>query len=207
MKNLLIFMFGVGVGVGGTMLYLHKMIKNELQNMQNQGNEKTENDEIPFEMKDKSNEKDSDEDKKEPVALRKDTKIEYNKLINSVEKGEKPPARIPVREPITDENGGYFVEHNDTDGGIYEIDKEEFINDKTYEKDRMVYYQDDRIMATEDGAIITSPAILVGGEWERCVGNYADRTAFIRNSRLVTDYEIYVEDGAYRDEYGPLSED
>lgn len=213
----MIFLFGAGFGAGITMLYLHKMIKDELDNLQIQGDTRasevsvegsegsseggSEGD-VPFKMKD---DKDSNNDEKRPQALKQETKIAYNKLIDSVEKGEKPSAGIPVREPVTDENGGYFVD--ETDGGIYEIDKEEFLNDKSYEQDRLIYYQDDRIMATEDGTIITNPAMLVGGEWERCVGNYADKTAFIRNPRLATDYEIYVEEGAYQDEYGPLSDD
>ena len=33
MKNLLIFLFGVGVGFGGAMVLLHKEIKEELENI------------------------------------------------------------------------------------------------------------------------------------------------------------------------------
>ena len=86
--------------------------------------------------------------------------------------------------------------------GLGEIDEDDFMRNDANEKERLVYYRGDRIMATESGTIITNPAMLVGVTWENCVGNYADRTAFIRNSKLVTDYEIYVEDGLYTDEYG-----
>jgi hypothetical protein len=59
-------------------------------------------------------------------------------------------------------------------------------------------------MCTENGTKIERPALLVGGEWENCVGNYANRTAFIHNGRLNMDYQIYVEDGFYADEFGDL---
>jgi hypothetical protein len=97
---------------------------------------------------------------------------------------------------------GGFVGNDETDGGCFEIDEEDFLHNDANEKERYVYYRGDRIMATENGTIITNPAMFVGTMWENCVGNYANNTAFIRNSRLNTDFEIYVEDGLYSDEYG-----
>ena len=57
-------------------------------------------------------------------------------------------------------------------------------------------------MCTENGTIYPNPADIVGAAWEQSVGKYAENTAFIRNKRNLTDYEIYVEDGLYTDEYG-----
>jgi len=200
MKNLFIFLFGASVGAIGTLFYLRKGIKKQLETIENEaknsGNDgktgsengdksgKTEATEsnIPFEMKEDGL----------PNALKESTKVQYNKIVETNYRG-KPP--VPVME-----NAGDGV-----DEGCFEIDMDDFMRDDSNEKVRLVYYRGDRIMATENGTILTNPAMFVGTTWENCVGNYADRTAFIRNARLVTDYEIYVEDGLYTDEYGDES--
>lgn len=202
MKNLLIFMFGAAFGSVGTLFYLRKGIKKQLEIIENnaknekkeansgsdddkkEGKNESENASVPFEMKEEGT----------PVALRESTKINYNRIIEDNYSG-KPPVPVMPREDS-------FSGDDETDGGCFEIDEEDFMRDDTTEKERLVYYRGDKIMATESGTIITNPAILVGTTWENCVGNYAERTAFIRNSKLVTDYEIYVEDGLYTDEYG-----
>ena len=202
MKNLLIFLFGAAVGTVGTLFYLRKGIKKQLEvienNAKNGEKEAAESDSegqkdskkegadnsVPFKMNEEN----------VPMAFKESTKINYNRIIEDNYRG-KPPVPVMPREDN-------FVGSDETDGGCFEIDEDDFIHNDENEKERLVYYRGDRIMATENGTIITNPAILVGTAWENCVGNYADRTAFIRNSKLVTDYEIYVEDGLYTDEYG-----
>jgi hypothetical protein len=57
-------------------------------------------------------------------------------------------------------------------------------------------------MCTEAGKVIENPYLFVGNQWEDWVGDYLDNTALVRNVRLQTDYEVYVENGTYVDEYG-----
>lgn len=209
MKNLLIFLFGASVGAVGTLFYLRKGIKkqletieNEAKNSGNSGQKEAENgsengngdtktvakeSNIPFEIKEDGM----------PNALKETTKVQYNKIVEDNYRG-RPPV------PITESNSN-SVGMDESDGGCFEIDIDDFMHDESNEKVRLVYYRGDRIMATENGTILTNPAMFVGTTWENCVGNYADHTAFIRNARLVTDYEIYVEDGLYTDEYGDES--
>lgn len=202
MKNLLIFMFGAAFGSVGTLFYLRKGIKKQLEIIENnakneenkaasgtdkdkkEGKNESESGTVPFEMKEEDT----------PMAFRESTKINYNRIIEDNYSG-KPPVPVTPRDDD-------FSGNDESDGGCFEIDEEDFMKDDTTEKARLVYYRGDKIMATESGTIITNPAMLVGTTWENCVGNYANNTAFIRNSRLVTDYEIYVEDGLYTDEYG-----
>lgn len=204
MKNLLIFLFGASVGAVGTLFYLRKGIKKQLETIENEaknsgnsggdGKKKEENSaendakesNIPFEMKEDGL----------PNALKETTKVQYNKIVEDNYRG-KPPV------PVMENSSGNGAEGDD--GGCFEIDIDDFMHDESNEKVRLVYYRGDRIMATENGTILTNPAMFVGTTWENCVGNYADHTAFIRNARLVTDYEIYVEDGLYTDEYGDES--
>lgn len=202
MKNLLIFLFGAAVGTVGTLFYLRKGIKKQLEVIENnaKNGEKEAAESGSKEQKDGKNEGSDgsvpfkmNEDNV-PMALKENTRINYNRIIEDNYRG-KPPVPVMPR----DDN---FVGSDETDGGCFEIDEDDFMHNDENEKERLVYYRGDRIMATENGTIITNPAILVGTTWENCVGNYADHTAFIRNSRLVTDYEIYVEDGLYTDEYG-----
>lgn len=202
MKNLLIFLFGATVGSVGTLFYLRKDIKKQLETIENNAKNATANEpdgaqngesepknesNIPFEMKEDGL----------PMAMKESTKVNYNKIIENNYRGRPP---VPVMD--TGVNSSGFVGSDETDGGCFEIDIDDFMHDESNEKERLVYYMGDKIMATESGTIVTNPAMLVGSTWENCVGNYADRTAFIRNAKLVTDYEIYVEDGLYTDEYG-----
>lgn len=185
MKNLLIFLFGAACGVGGTMLWLRKDIKKELNRIET---EKKDVADEPFVVK----ENDADE-------KRKQVKAQYHDVVNqyTVVKEEDVSDCEDKKEGFDPDKG-----FSDTDGGIFEIDCDEFMHDHSNEKVRLVYFRGDKIMCEENGTKIVNPAMLVGGQWESCVGNYADRTAFIRNARGVTDYEIYVEDGLYSDEYG-----
>lgn len=202
MKNLLIFLFGAAVGTVGTLFYLRKGIKKQLEVIENNaknaekeaaeygsdkekdGKQDVSDSSIPFKM----------DEENVPMAMKESTKINYNRIIEDNYRG-KPP--VPIMP-----NDEHFAGSDETDGGCFEIDEDDFMRNDENEKERLVYYRGDRIMATESGTIITNPAMLVGATWENCVGNYADRTVFIRNSKLVTDYEIYVEDGLYTDEYG-----
>ena len=190
MKNLIIFLFGAACGVGGTLLWLRKDIQKELNEIKNNQQKSAENEkkseEVPFQMEEIVAQATVGNN----IPKKKAEKVAYN-TIPLVTKEESEPEDT---DPGSDE----------TDGGIFEIDADEYMHNKEYEQEHLVYYRGDRVMATEEGTIIANPFMLVGGEWETCVGNYADRTAFVRNSKLVTDYEIYVEDGTYVDEYGPI---
>lgn len=220
MKNLLIFLFGAAVGAAGTFIYFRKDIKEELKNAENTSSEAGSNGEnssessenVPFIV-------DENGQKTEKIVAAGSVikgsgseikaKIPYNTLFQGSETTSGGIFSDPRESGIfgqtrdDDDPEAGFIGHNETDGGVFEIDKEDFNADDGYEQERLVYYRGDKIMCTEDGTIVTNPFILVGGEWDKCVGNYADHTAFIRNSRLVTDYEIFVEDGLYSDEYGP----
>lgn len=184
MKNLLIFLFGAACGAGGTMLWLRKDIKNELKRIDS---ERKAASDVPFVVGEQEPENNE----------RAKVKAQYRQVVNQYNVTAEPEDKMEEND-ISDVEGSF----SETDGGIFEIDCDTFMHDHSNEKVRLVYFRGDRIMSEENGTVITNPAMLVGGQWESCVGNYADRTAFIRNPRLVTDYEIYVEDGLYEDEYG-----
>lgn len=200
MKNLLIFLFGAAFGVGGTLLWLRKDIEKELDNIKINA-EKA--DDLPFTVGESKKKEASEKAKQGENSVKKaekvtmEDRIQYNTLVNQNYSGQE----------TVDENGedddpeAGFMDVEDDENAFEVIDTDDFMHDKNYEKDRLVYFRGDKIMSTESGAIIRNPYTLVGGDWEESVGKYADNTAFIRNNRLTTDYEIYVEDGLYSDEY------
>ena len=220
MKYILSFLFGAACGVGGTLLWLRKDIKRELEKLSEASNEP----DMPFVMEghsDGGNEPESLREAKNgrrsemdiPVAARSDTKLKYNKIINDVKNGVKPELKVPVL-PREDYPEAHYEEDVDD---IREEDKEkpveekecfpiaieDYKHDDNYEKEYLVYFRGDKIMSTESGTVIDSPAMLVGVDWENAVGRDITNTAFIRNPKISTDYEILVEDGLYEDEYGP----
>ncbi len=196
MKNLMVLLLGFGLGIGGTLLWLRKDIQKQIQELENTKNEENVEDNIPFSMK-----KEVKKNVQKAVEARKTEKTAYHNVPQVESKPQE--AEIEPEEEEEIDYGGEFVD--ETDGGIIEIDVDEMMHNHEYEKERLVYFRGDKIMATESGTIIGNPYILVGGEWESCVGNFADNTAFIRNNKTVTDYEIFVEDGLYADEYGSES--
>lgn len=217
MKYILSFLFGAACGIGGTLLWLHKDIKDELKAIKNDselpftcGDEKTQ---ASSENATRSENTASQGHSERGVSKKEQERTDYHKIVNAVKTGEQPVLTVPVlpREDIPE--ASYESEEeseedkitllNEVPEGVVEIDRDTFENDKSNEKDYLVYYPGDRIMCTENGTIITNPAMLVGENWEQFVGHYTARTAFVRNAKLVTDYEIYMEDGLYTDEYGP----
>ena len=205
MKYILSFLFGAGCGAGGMLLWLRKDIKKELESR-----EKAEKcDEMPFTMGEGT---DNTKEVKAAVGpengLRSETneKIAYHKIIAETKENpmpvsmEKGPivAVTPREEDIFKKKPEPTKEFVDT----IPISKDEFKEDNGNEKEHLVYFRGDRVMAFENGTIMPNPAMLIGTTWENYIGDYAPRTAYIRNPNLVTDYEIMVEDGLYEDEYG-----
>lgn len=241
MKNTLIFLAGVAVGAASAIIWLRKDIKKRIAEIENSKKQEN-NSDLPFEMGENGEEEakngasnDENADKvtsSEPVSVKNETRIKYNKIINKIKNSDvktldtqqngqfvafqdrKEPVPIMPREdlpPNIDEN---LAEIDEIEGvseeedivprseTFFEIDRDDFDHDDEYLKVRYVYFRGDRVMCTESGTVITNPYLFVGNQWEQFVGNYAQNTAFVRNTRLREDYEIYVEEGTYADEYG-----
>jgi hypothetical protein len=225
MKYILTFLFGAGCGVGGTLLWLRKDIKKRLETTENGS-------ELPFTIGDETAPDNSENaTRSENTASqghsekRERDRVNYNRIVSAYQSGEKPSAPVPVMprengylshdgsaEDAEDDEEDADIEDDlvdvhsmdDAPEGYFEIDRETFSRDESNEKNFFVYFRGDQIMSTDNGAIIDAPALLVGTEWENWVGHYAPNTAFVRNPRLVTDYEIHVEDGFYEEEFGPI---
>lgn len=212
MRYFLTFLFGAACGAGGTFLWLRKDIKKRLETVEKES-------ELPFTMGGgDDSEKDEKASRSEISGLREHSeddiqkgakvKVDYHKIVNAVKSGEKPVAPIPVMpredapETESEPEEPNVVVASDIPEGTFEIDMDDFENDESNEKRRLVYFEGDHVMSTENGAVVTNPAMLVGSDWENYVGHYAKHTAFVRNPRLCTDYEIYVDEGLYSDEFG-----
>ena len=210
MKYILSFLFGAACGAGGMLLWLRKDIKKELESRETA--EKC--DEMPFTMgkgKDSGNEQKSLREAKnglrseneKAVNTRNDVKIAYHKIVQDAKENAVPVmprddelfTKAAVPDIPKPESPQEFVD-------VIPISKDDFKEDNGNEKEQYVYFRGDHIMASENGTIIPNPAMLVGTEWEKYIGDYAKNTAYVRNPNLVTDYEIIVDDGLYEDEYG-----
>lgn len=199
-------------------LWLRKDIKEELETISKASSD----DDVPFVMGEHNNEGADKkslreaknglrEKNKAPIAVREETKVEYNKIINEVQSGIKPELKIPIlpREDIPETHLDISDEETlanlDTDEDEFiPIDYETYKNERDYNQERLVYFRGDRVMCTENGTPISNPAIMVGSNWEQYIGASIENSAYIRSPKQNTDYEIYVEDGLYEDEYGPL---
>ena len=218
MKNVLIFLFGAGLGVGGTLLWLRKDIKKDLEKIRSEAVEKAKEElkaeaDVPFEAEEEKKPDDTmpegavvrgrvdtEEDRQPPVVpvnIDPQVKTDYHKLVKNTNDGS-----VTEMGTMEDDPEAGFLSDDETGGGIYEIDPDEYEDNKGFEKEEYIYYRGDGVMSTESGTIIARPATMVGGEWASCVGHYIPRVAYIRNTRCLTDFEIHVEDCAYADEFG-----
>lgn len=220
MKYLLSFLFGVGCGVGGTLLWLRKDIKQELEKARTSAVEASE---LPFTMGDtttgenketgvRSESEASERPSEGYIRDKAAEKVEYNKMIDEINSGVKPPVPIPVRE----REGDVDISEDDSDEDdddnitllneqpdiIRPIDIEEFKYEDKYEKVELVYFSTDRVVSTENGCVYPNPAICIGSNWEQYVGQYAPKEAFIRNERQMTDYDISIEDCTFAEYFG-----
>ena len=193
MKYFFSFLTGVAVGAGGMMLWLRKDIQKQLNEIKT--------DSVASDKPEEEPEKpDSEESRKK-----------YHEVVAKVMDADPTPYREMAKATVDDRSEDEEEADSEEDMAteerriinIHGIDDDTFVHDHEYLKDHIVYYRGDRKMATESGTIIEKPALIVGNLWEDEIGRYAKRTAFIRNHSLMTDYEIYVEDGSYIDEYGP----
>lgn len=237
MKYVFSFIFGAAVGAGVTLVVLHKEIKKQLAEIsknsaagsaeasQSPVNGSNSNDE-PFTVSDNVEKKDAAESKFEastekPVAVQEQTYVRYENLIRDNYGGEvqNPSKNIENIQKREEEDAGMGKAKevaqeifDDVNGNHWTaIDDEEFDNNPGFNKDKLVFYEADRVLATENGTVIENGYLLIGNDWEEEVGHYGFRTAYIRNNKSATDYEIYVEACAYADEWGtegaPLVED
>ena len=218
MKYILTFLFGAGCGVGGTLLWLRKDIKKRLETAENC-------DEMPFTMGDENTSDNNEKSTRSEntgsqghstrtSAKREQDKVDYHRIVSAVQSGEKGTVPVPImprehdgylsNEGEDDVNEEDIVNLTEEEDDIIEIDRETFSLDDSNEKCFLTYFRGDKIVATESGAIVPNPAILLGPDWENWIGHYVTDTAFVRNPKIVTDYEIIAEDGLYEDEYGPI---
>lgn len=186
MKNLLIFLFGIGIGAGGTLIWLRKGIRKRIEEIESNANSKNEE---PFVM----NEGTPADDKNEKptvssqITVSDEDKAEYFKKIDETMNGPVAAEEDIPEKPRMSE--------------IVEIDSDDFLHNHEYDKVKFVFFTDDKVMAMDNGQKIEKPFMFIGNGWEQYVGHYENRTAFVRNLKEMTDYEIYVENGAYSDEY------
>lgn len=238
MKCIFSFIFGSVCGAGVTMLILHKEIKKELNEIRENSNNKNENasespvngpnsNETPFVVSEGGKEEnavtvDSEPQKGYvPNAISEKTRTRYDALIRDNYGGEvqNPSKSVVNIQKKEEENAGMETVKevaqeifDDPDGRHWApIDDGEYDNNPGFDKDRLVFYEGDRVLATENGNVIENGYAMIGNDWEEEVGHYATRTAYIRNNKTAVDYEIYVEAGSYADEWGtegaPLVED
>ena len=200
MKYFFTFLAGTVVGAGGMLLWLRKDIRKQLNEIRTDSVEP----EKSIKEDDGKDEKADTQQKDREVVARVISQPKEKKNYNEISRErlkQEEEKQMDLGEELDQELAEMPEAKKDPE--FIPIDTDTFSHDHSYGKEQLVYYRGDKVMATESGTILEKPAMLVGVNWEETVGRYAQRTAFIRNEHLLTDYEIYVEDGLYSDEYGP----
>lgn len=200
MKNAMIFVAGVAVGTGIAMLLLHKQIKKELDSIRIEGNLG----EMPFTVGSEEGQKVSESTN--------EAKNEEKKPVVTATKGFAKAVQGPhtayetMYSAENDDDDDEIIEPepvgiSESDGGIHEIDADEFMHNSEYVNSGLYYFPEQEIVATDSGTILKAYDVLIGENWKNSIGKYAPKTAFVRNEKLSNDYEITVMECLYEDEF------
>lgn len=232
MKYFLSFIFGAACGTVGTLIYLRKEIRKQMEEIKANSNGNApesagkgpNSNDTPFEVSEGPEEKNAvtvNSEAQKPIAVQDKTYVRYENLIRDNYGGELQNPSKSVTELEKREEGKTGVESvadgsGDILGKEFEsrwipIDDIEYRDNPEFNKEELTFFAEDRVLATKQGTVIENAYLLIGKDWEDEVGRYDDRTAYIRNLKTGNDYEIYVEYCCYADEYGvegaPLVED
>ena len=78
----------------------------------------------------------------------------------------------------------------------YIISPDEF-DEIGYTISELTYYSGNGVLVDEDGEPIEDPERTVGTDFSNHFGEYEDDAVFVRNDRIMSDYQILLDRGAY----------
>lgn len=132
-----------------------------------------------------------------------DPNPDHEEEVDSVRRVTYRPMNEPDPEDVTtwdrDQRFPYVITEAE-----YRLDRPE------YEKDNLTYYAGDETLAEEDGSYIPDKNGTAGTENLRTYFGYGsgdERLIYIRNDRVMTDFEITLNDGKYTKEVLDVEDD
>ena len=213
-QGVIIFATGAVSGAVGSLFYLRKEFEKKVEE------EVVARERIKTEFSDKENEKQRIQDaatidskRSRGIAEREGYSSDN---VTAMIRDERTEASRGLKtNPIrrkdvifsVDENGSIDDSPSEGPADIpYGITSEDFIGTRQeYDKTTLIFYMKDSTLSTEDGDIIQDPEYLIGerSNWWPEVGrsNPAELSAYIRNEKISTDYEILCENKAYTDDW------
>ena len=195
LKNVVMLISGAAIGALTTYLFLknkyEKIAQEEIDSVKEvfskRDNEPAAND--------ISNIEDNDIRMKARAAKSKPAVVEYSSMLRKMDytsySGETKPA--PEIEKDEDETLGYAPP--------YVISPEEFSDSEDYETISLTYYAD-QVLADDCDELVEDVENTVGFESLGTFGEYEDDSVFVRNERLMCDYEILKDQRKYSDVIG-----
>lgn len=213
-QGVIIFVTGAVSGAVGSLFYLRKEFNKKVEE------EVIARERIKTEFSDKEDEKqrirelaEMDSKTSKAVIEREGYSSDNVTAMIRNERTEAPRGlkMNPIRRKdvifSVDENGSIDDSPSEGPADIpYGITSEDFIGTRQeYDKTTLIFYMKDSTLSTEDGDIIQDPEYLIGerSNWWPEVGrsNPAELSAYIRNEKISTDYEILCENKAYTDDW------
>lgn len=78
----------------------------------------------------------------------------------------------------------------------YVIDEDEFLEENQYDKITISYFEDDSVFVNQEDDIISDGMEFVG---EENISKFKNDVLYVRNEKLGVDYEVILEKGGYED--------
>lgn len=188
-KEITLFLLGVGLGSGITYLAVKKHFEILTDEEVASVREYYKNKEVAVENEE--NETDlSGNDEKTVKNEGKSAKNEpnYKEIIEKLNYGEYSKKNKPVEEE---------EEKPVKNAHIMVLSEDEYIGDMRYDKRSFTYFETDGVFIDEDGDVVVDGTELIGDENLDRFGEYEEDHLFIRNTQSEEDYAVLIAREAY----------
>lgn len=195
-KNIALFVAGLGLGSVGTLLAVKNHYKTFYENRCDEDCKayKEWTKENIMEIAEREfGESAVNPEKEEPVE-EKENEPNYQKIINKLNYGDYSQKDDKVVDfhkedaPAVAENKGPYV-----------IGPDEFANDEQYDKITLTYFSDDGVFMSIEEEVVPEGMQAIGEENLDHIGEIEENVVYVRNEGLNADYEVILEERAYSD--------
>lgn len=188
MKNILVFLSGVTIGVAGAWLCLKKryerIAQEEIDSVKAVFSERKTNFTENRTNEEQENQHMADIAKLKPDLVDYAAKLQTMGYTNYNEHSKKMKGK---EEPTVKDDKPYV------------ISPDEYGDQDDYTQISLVYYAGDEVLADEEDETVDNVDDFVGADFANHFGEYEDDSVFIRNDRMKCDYEILKDYRSFAD--------
>lgn len=192
-KEVMLFIAGLGIGSVGTYFVVKKHYENfmdeEIESVKEYYKENI------MEIAEREFGETAVNPEREEVSEEANEKEpDYQKIIKKLNYGDYSKKDDKVVESHTDAEPAVAEKK-----GPYVIEPDDFTNDSQYDKITLTYFSEDGVFMSIEEEVVPEGMQLVGEENLEHIGEIEEDVVYIRNEEQEADYEVILEERSYSD--------